>query len=179
VKGVAAEENLLALVPAGVFQPVTGDKMREYSVAHNFYREFLEEVLGEERAEEPGSRLSYRYFYDNPEMMYLQHLIKLGQAKMVTTGIAVNLLNLKADICVLLWINSEEWIKRMESKVNLNIEWKNHEERVENSVDEERNTIPLRELEALRMDHSNTLAPSAAAIDLALKAAKRLGWYDS
>jgi hypothetical protein len=96
-------------------------------------------------------------------------------AKMVTTGIAVNLLNLKADICVLLWIDSKDWIKRVASKVNLNNEWKKHEER---TTSDERNAVPLEELRNLQMNIGNTLGSSAGAISLGLNTARKLGWLD-
>jgi phosphate uptake regulator len=174
-KGVVAEEDLLALAPSGVFQPVAGEWKKEYSVNHNFYREFLEEYFGKQQALEPGSRVSYRYIYDDEEIIYLQRLRESGHAKMVTTGITVNLLNLRADISALIFIDSVDWIKRVASKVNLNDEWKRHEER---STNEERNAVPLRELRDLEMNAANTLASSAGAISLGLTIGRKLNWFD-
>jgi hypothetical protein len=60
-RGVAVHSDLTHVIPSFMFQPATGDLLREYSIRHNIYREYLEELF--DRPEpEPGA-LSAIYFY--------------------------------------------------------------------------------------------------------------------
>lgn len=107
--GVAVHPGLLHVIPAGMFQPRTPYLRQEYSVSHSVFREYLEEVFN--RPEDPGGEepTHYRYFYGDPCLQYLLQLLETRQAKLMLTGMAVNLLNLRPEICTLLYVETPEW----------------------------------------------------------------------
>jgi len=107
-KGVPLRSGLLHVLPGFMFQPMT-DIHREYSIVHNVYREYLEELFG---APEIFNGPDPNYFYSDERLQYLQSLMNDCQAKLYFTGIGVNLLNLRPEICTLLVISTPEWYKK-------------------------------------------------------------------
>lgn len=108
--GAAAQATAIHVVPSFMLQPVTGHVEQEFSVRHGIYREYLEELFDvPERSDETAD---WRYFYPDPRLGYLRSLLDRGEASLYFTGIAVSLLNLRPEICMLLLIRSDEWHKR-------------------------------------------------------------------
>jgi hypothetical protein len=109
---VAVHQKLLHVVPSFMFQPVLGHFREEYSVKHNIFREYLEEVIGKGELERPSEQgfYGFDFFYENPNLLYLRELEERGDAKFFFTGVAINLLNLRPEICTLLVITNPEWI---------------------------------------------------------------------
>jgi len=105
---VAVHPEMLHVVPSSMFQPSTGYYCSEYSLAHNFLREYLEEVFDYREMARPFGGYP-TWFYDRPEVRYLAHLLDSGGAKFIPTGICVNLLNLRPELCALLLIEDPEW----------------------------------------------------------------------
>jgi len=95
------------VLPAFIFQPSDehGHFPEEWSVEHQVYREYLEELFGMDEVAPDR----YDYFYEHPAMQHLQNLIAAGEAELYLTGIAINLLTLRPEICVLLLIHTPEW----------------------------------------------------------------------
>ncbi|MCF6159615.1 MAG: hypothetical protein E3K32_13835 [wastewater metagenome] len=123
----AVGASLFHVIPSCMFQPVTLYLDEEFSVTHNVYREYLEEIFNKPELEEHES--DWRYFYADARMKYLQHLIDTNEAKLYLSGVAVNLLNLRPEICTVLLIRSEEWYKKYtqhsfnEERFHFNGEW--------------------------------------------------------
>src|SRR5262249_52682087 len=106
-KSVAAHIGMLHVVPSFMFQPATCDLDHEFSVKHNLFREYLEELFNRPEPEENEG--DWRYFYGDPRLEYLLGLLRDGKADIYLTGFAVNLLNLRPEICLLLYIKDPEW----------------------------------------------------------------------
>lgn len=109
-RGVAVHAGLLHVIPSFMFQPATVNIPEEFSVQHNIFREYLEELFS--RPEPEDTEGDYRYFYGDPRLKYLRALISAGEARLLLTGVAVNLLNLRPEICTLLLIRSPEWYEK-------------------------------------------------------------------
>lgn len=98
----------LHVIPAGFFQASMGEVEDEYSVAHNFKREYLEELFN--RPDPEGTEAVYNYFYREPPIKYLHQLFENGLANLYLLGIAVDLLNLRPEVCTTLVISTPEWL---------------------------------------------------------------------
>ena len=124
---VAVDTGLFHVIPSFVFQPATGFIEQEYSVIHNLKREYLEELFN--RPEPRRDEKDFRYFYKDPGLLFLENLIIGGLAAVHLSGIAVNLLNLRPEICLLLFIKSNDWYSyhrdnmKAEQRFHLNNEW--------------------------------------------------------
>jgi hypothetical protein len=73
------------------------------------FREYLEELFGmpESHADKPDSSLPR--VDAHPSFKYLTSMLEAGNAKLLCTGVAFNLLNHRPDVCALLLINEESW----------------------------------------------------------------------
>lgn len=115
------------VMPAFIFQPSdeNGAFPEEWSVKHQVYREYLEELFG--MPEVVPDR--YDYFYEHPAMKHLQGLLNTGEAELYLTGVVINLLTLRPEICVLLLIHTPEWYEKItapDSDISLNTEAEAH-----------------------------------------------------
>jgi hypothetical protein len=135
---VAVYPNLLQIIPSAMFQPAVNDFRREYSIKHNVYREYLEELFGLEEADRSKGNYAWNHFYDNPNLKYLKQLEEKGNASFYLTGVSVNLLQMRVGVCLLLLIKDGDWIVNHStggkvgelqlSKVSFNYEYKNTDE---------------------------------------------------
>jgi hypothetical protein len=112
---VGSHGSLIHVVPSFMFQPVIGDFDDEFSVKHNVYREYLEELFDVPIAKKPERQISPFYFYEHPNLKFLRRLEKEKKARLLFTGVAINLLNLRPEICTLLLINTNEWYDKHSS----------------------------------------------------------------
>jgi len=126
-RGVAVHGALYHVIPSFMFQPATLYFEEEFSVAHNIYREYLEEIFN--RPEPKEGESEPRYFYNDPCLTDLLDLLGRRKAQLFFTGLAVNLLNLRPAICTLLLIKDPNWYKSHsesgpeELRIKLNDEW--------------------------------------------------------
>jgi hypothetical protein len=108
--------ELTHAVPSLIFQPVTGTSKKslkgEWSITHNIFREYLEELFNFPEAHEIEESLNPDYFYNHPNLQFLQGFIKEGSALLKGTGVVFNLLNHRPEICTLLLIQNDEWYER-------------------------------------------------------------------
>jgi len=102
-------------VPSFMLQATDARWLRhEYSLVHQISREYLEEVYS---YPEPANVVDDPdYFYHEPQFQRLHEMLARGTAQLYVTGIGMNLLNLRADICALLVIHDERWF--IESQTN-------------------------------------------------------------
>lgn len=100
------------VLPAFIFQPSdeTWTHPEEWSVEHQIYREYLEELFGSDEIAAPDH---YDYFYEHPALAYLKTLMERGEAALYLIGITINLLTLRPEISVLLLIHTPEWYQRI------------------------------------------------------------------
>ncbi len=104
------------VVPALYFQPVTGTSERglevEWSVRHNVFREYLEEIFGMPEVEhEPGS-VAPDYFLRHPNLLLLKEMLEAGTAELRGVALVFDLLNHRPEICTLLLIRDPSWYER-------------------------------------------------------------------
>ncbi len=124
---VTIDTSLFHVVPSFVFQPATVFLEQEYSIIHNLKREYLEELF--DRPEPEKNEVNFRYFYSDKRLLFLENFINNNMAAIYLTGIAINLLNLRPEICLLLLIKSNEWYsyhsknKLEQQRFHLNAEW--------------------------------------------------------
>ncbi len=108
----AFDSGLFHVLPAMMFQSTTANfaDRREWSVKHQIFREVLEELFNMPEERQPPR---WDYFYAQPALRYLLALLESGAAQLLATGIALNLLTLRPEICALLLIHDAEWYKRV------------------------------------------------------------------
>ncbi|MCX6164263.1 MAG: hypothetical protein NTU73_05290, partial [Ignavibacteriae bacterium] len=127
-KSVSVDQGLLHVIPSSTFQPMTVFHKEEFKVSHNIYREYLEELFNRP---EPEPNEYWNTIYNDEILKYLKELLDNGQAKLLFSGLAINLFSLRPEICTVLIIDSEKWIEyHTESGDNkkffkFNEEWEN------------------------------------------------------
>lgn len=119
-KGVPLRAGLLHVIPGFMFQPTSDYLDYEYNVTHNIYREYLEELFS--LPEKLEINRHPNHFYSDKRLLFLKELILKGQAKFYFTGIAVNLLNLRPEICTMLLITDKNWYEKCQSDPELHWE---------------------------------------------------------
>lgn len=115
-RGVPLRQGLLHVIPSFMFEPTTIEIEEEFSVTHNIFREYLEELFDFPELDGEGDP---KQFYGDPRLVYLRTLLDSGEAHLFLTGVAVNLMNLRPEICTLLVINTPEWCERSSSDPQL------------------------------------------------------------
>lgn len=90
--GIAA--GLLHVVPSGMFDFT--DARAHYNVTGKLREEYAEELFRNASG----------------ALEYLDLLIDKGEARLLLTGVAMDLLNLRPEICSMLVINAPEWFER-------------------------------------------------------------------
>ncbi|MEN3011239.1 MAG: hypothetical protein ABDI20_09875 [Candidatus Bipolaricaulaceae bacterium] len=184
-KLVAADVDLYHVVPSLMFQRIVGTPEQEFSVTHQLYREYLEELFNIREVETLNTGpLRYDYFYNDPNLLYLNDLLRNKEAQLLFTGVAVDLLNLRPEICTLLLIKTSEWIdfhsrgnpeKRLK-RIGINKEFKPPDKLPADRII----TFPLNErLEippdvAARIRPERITAPGAAALFMGIEVACKM-----
>jgi len=109
----ALRKGMLHVVPAGMFQAPFQQPEVECSVLHCFLWEFYEELFG---AEDPKIRIREqtmpKWFYSKPPVKEIQGLLSKGRATLYYTGVAVDLLNLRPEILLMLHVLEPSWFKK-------------------------------------------------------------------
>lgn len=123
-KGVPIRAGLLHVIPSFMFQPTTTIGIEsEYNVEHNILREFLEELYGRPEQRIDGDP---KTLYRNKPVKEMRLLLTAGKAQLYFTGIGINLLNLRPEICTLLVVSDPEWYRK--SLEDEELEWRFNEE---------------------------------------------------
>ena len=157
-KKVAEYGDLYHVVPSFIFQPVVAPTPHnlevEWSVRHNIYREYLEELFRVPEAEHAMGAVDPRYFYGHPNLRYLQQLFASGAADLKGVAFVFNLLNHRPELCTLLLIRDEAWYEDQSfprhsatagslQYLNLNDEFMDHEHRSARPHLESVTTLPM------------------------------------
>jgi hypothetical protein len=125
----AAHPNLLHLAPSGMFQPVcewqrapspldSPNYQREWTLRNHILREVSEELFSRDIEGDfaKHSPETADAIYQYPEVQFLDDLLKSDarppKAQILVTGILMNLLNLRPEICTVLLIRDSAWYRR-------------------------------------------------------------------
>lgn len=113
---VAVHVGMVHIAPSFMFQPGTSDLDNECSIIHNLYREYLEELFD---VQEPGEREGdWQYFYGDLRLRFLQALIAEQKVQIYLTGLAINLINLRPEVCLLIHVNTPDWYSHHRSHID-------------------------------------------------------------
>lgn len=99
---LAAHMGLHHVAPSFMFQPTGPDAAADFSVLRGVHREYLEELFDRP---EPAS------LDDDPCLDHLLDLQARGLVHVRLTGVAVDLLNLRPEVCLLVFIDTSEWVR--------------------------------------------------------------------
>jgi len=112
---VAEYSDLYHVVPSFIFQPVvsvTAQNLKtEWSIKHNIFREYLEELFDVPEVQHSGRSVSADYFYGHPNLVYLRRLLADGRAQLSGVAMVFNLLSHRPEICTLLIIDDDAWFE--------------------------------------------------------------------
>lgn len=183
------------VIPSFMFQPTVrpDEPHLEYSVRHNILREFLEEVYNVPDVRKEHGEANPKWFYEERPVKRLLRMLNssdpTSRADLYYTGLAVNLMNLRTEICTLLLIRDSKWFQeesagpRSEKHIIcFNDEYLSEEEASqiprERRLDRDKLRIYMElgsQLEMVKpelMRPENLVPPAAAAIHLGLRVAK-------
>lgn len=115
--GVGA--GLYHVYPAFVFQPSGPQAFyaAEWSITHQLYREFGEELFGMPEFAAWENPTSPDYFFEHPAVKDLKAMIDSRHAEIHLTGIAVNPLSTRLEVCTLLVIHDPAWSLRWKKQL--------------------------------------------------------------
>ena len=107
----ALDAGFFHVLPAFIFQPMSEQfDPGEWRFSHHIKREYLEELFGMPEISAP-----YDHFKDHPALQDLNAMIEAGQASIHLTGICINLLTLRPEVCALLLIRDPDWYTRIQA----------------------------------------------------------------
>ncbi|MBB6077733.1 hypothetical protein [Streptomyces paradoxus] len=184
---VATHQFFNHVAPSGIFSPLDVNPPtfhKEFSVHRNFFREYIEELYSVDEYE-IGTK-PHHDVEEEPEIVQLIEALNAGVASLYYTGISVNLLNLRPEICTLLFIRDPDWYRRELAEADksgrpwrMAWEWLGRENEYRlPSGRQHQYLFPLNENFEPRIPHEPMLRPAAlipnaaAAIDLALRVVK-------
>jgi transcriptional regulator with XRE-family HTH domain len=133
---VATQRGRYHVIPSGMFQPFIADESPEvlrsqFSIHATVVREFVEELYGVEELETGDGRVDHTAIYRRREAQVLAEMLKTGDAKLLYTGVAVNLLALRPEICTLLVIDDPGWYEEESGQLRICDEYLRQSERVD------------------------------------------------
>ena len=196
---VATYPYFFNVVPSGMFQPTVfpREPKREFRIKHSFLREYFEELYDAEEVRKSKGRGHANHFYRKGPVKRLLKRLKSNNSKvraeLYFTGLCVNLLTLRPDICTLLLIRDGDWYDEEGSdsrdedghiySIKLSDEYlvdePSHLKELFDKlgVDKLKIRVPLNErLEVIQPDRlgpHNMLPPAAAFIGLGLRVARQ------
>jgi hypothetical protein len=182
---VATKRRSYHVVPSGMFQPFipgeSSDLLREqFSVSATVMREFVEELYGVEELETGDGRVDPHAIYRRREARLLSDMLEAGDAALLYSGVAVNLLALRPEICTVLVIDDPGWYERECGELRICDEYLQQCEQAELLPDQrwvqlislERHSLELDPTWRDRLRARTVVAPGVAAIDLGLRVAR-------
>jgi len=113
---VAVSPNMYHVVPAGMFE--AENTFDNWDLESNILREILEEVYDDKSHMNPGERIFPEYIDGYAPIPKIKEMLMNGSAELCVTGICVDLLNLRPEICTILFVDNEDFFKLKEIKFN-------------------------------------------------------------
>jgi hypothetical protein len=182
---VATQRRRYHVVPSGMFQPFVPaeaeDSLRgQFSVYASVMREFVEELYGVEELETGDGRVDPDAIYHRREARLLGRMLDAGDAALLYTGVAVNLLALRPEICTVLIVHDPAWWEQECGELRLCDEYMQQCEQVELLPDQrwvqlirlDRDTLELQASWRDALRARTVVAPGVAAIELGLRVAR-------
>jgi hypothetical protein len=116
-----AHAGLCHVLPAGMLQPELGHPREEWDLRHGFLKEYGEELFSEEL---DGGRRDPAYFLTEwPAVRALLRALDDGRCTFQTTGLVVNLCNLRPEVCALLLVRDPSWWAGQQARQRANWEF--------------------------------------------------------
>jgi hypothetical protein len=116
---VATGAGKLHVMPAFIVQP-SHDVMGEWSFRYHIIREYAEELFAMPEYEHWQTPVdSMHYFQHHPHVIELEAMLADGRAGLYATGVVMNLMSLRYELCSLLVIHDPDWHKRNESDLQV------------------------------------------------------------
>ena len=114
---VATQRRRYHVVPSGMFQPFIPSEspdllQSQFSVFATAVREFVEELYGVEELETGDGRVDPKAIFRRREARLLSDMLDHGSAALLYTGVGVNLLALRHEVCTVLVIDDPGWYER-------------------------------------------------------------------
>jgi hypothetical protein len=153
----------------------------QFSVSETVMREFVEELYGVEELETGDGQVDPQAIYRRREARLLSGMLRAGDAALLYSGLAVNLLALRPEICTVLIIDDPRWYERECAELRICDEYFHQCQQAELLPDQrwiqlvnlERHDLelaPRRWRDTLRA--RSVVAAGVAAIDLGLRVAR-------
>jgi transcriptional regulator with XRE-family HTH domain len=184
---VATQRRRYHVVPSGMFQPfIPGESADllegQFSVFATALREFVEELYGVEELETGDGRVDPQAIYRRREARLLSDLLEHGGAVLLYTGVGVNLLALRHEVCTVLVIDDPGWYERECGELRICAEYLQQCEQTDLLPDQRWVQLISLDRHGLEMEPRwrdalsarNIVAPGAAAIDLGLRVARKV-----
>jgi transcriptional regulator with XRE-family HTH domain len=182
---VATQRRRYHVVPSGMFQPFIPSEspdllQSQFSVFATVAREFVEELYGVQELETGDGRVDPQAIYRRREARLLSDMLKSGGAALLYTGVAVNLLALRHEVCTVLVIDDPGWYERECGELRICDEYLQQCQQTDLLPDQRWVQLVSLDRHGLELDpqwHNalsarNVVAPGAAAVDLGLRVAR-------
>jgi transcriptional regulator with XRE-family HTH domain len=182
---VATQRRRYHVVPSGMFQPFipseSTDLLQEqFSVYATVAREFVEELYGVQELETGDGRVDPQAIYRRREARLLADMLKHGSAALLYTGVGVNLLALRHEICTVLIIEDASWYERECGELRICDEYLQQCQQTDLLPDQrwvqlislDRHDLEIEPRWRDALSARNVVAPGAAAVDLGLRVAR-------
>jgi len=147
--------GLYHVLPAFVFQPNKPEWAEaEWSLTHQFLREFGEELFGMAEYDQWKNADTPHYFYDQTPVADMRAMLADGRAELLPTGAVFNLLSMRSELGMVCIIHDPDWYRRNEAGLTA-------------SLQVERQAtfyIPLETLAGLPNDLHRKMTPQGAAV---------------
>lgn len=116
---VAVNAGLYHVLPAFVFQPNQSEWAQvEWSLTHQFLREFGEELFGMAEYDQFSNLTTPTYFYEQPPIADMRAMLADGRAELLPTGAIFNLLSMRSELAMVCIIHDPDWYQRNEAGLN-------------------------------------------------------------
>ncbi len=120
--------GLYHVLPAFVFQPQKLDWAEaEWSLTHQFLREFGEELFGIPEYPAWGGADNPYYFMDEAPIADMRMMLADGRAQLLPTGAVFNLLSMRSELAMVCIIHDPDWYTRHEALLNANLHIERHQ----------------------------------------------------
>ncbi len=184
---VSTSRRRYHVIPSGMFQPFVSDgspgSLRaQFSVQATVVREFIEELYGVEELETGDGSIDPEAIYRRPEAKLLEGMLTSGETRLFFTGIAVNLLALRPEVCTLMVIDDPRWFEDECGEIRLCGEYLRQTERTELLPDQQWVQLVDLERDGLKPERawrellrpSTLVAPGWAGVELGIRVAREV-----
>jgi hypothetical protein len=121
-----AHADLFHVIPACMHQPELGSAIEEWDIQHTVLKEYAEELFNETLRK---NAQNYKYFYRTSRpVASLLAAIRRGSCTLSTTGLIINQLNFRPEICMLLLVRDPDWWEAESAMMQHNWEYVNRQE---------------------------------------------------